>query len=60
MSSTFQLTVIIYFIIGLVIFGNFAYVEGKRKEISFWIIFALGVFPIFLWPFYWPFFIPRK
>ena len=60
MNSTFQLMVLIYLAIGLLIFGNFAYSEGKRKELSFWIILILGIFPIFLWPFYWPFFMPRK
>lgn len=56
MTNTFEFIAIIYLIIGLLIFGNFAFVERKEKNISFVLIMIFGIFLIFLWPFYWPFF----
>ena len=56
MINTFELIAIIYLIIGILIFGNFAFAERKRKNISFAVIMIFGIFLIFLWPFYWPFF----
>lgn len=60
MFNTLDLIAIIYLIIGLMIAINFAYAEIKRKNISFGIIMAFGVFLIFLWPFYWQFFTSNK
>ena len=56
MFNTLDLIAIIYLIVGLMIAINFAYAERKKKNVSFGIIMAFGVFLIFLWPFYWQFF----
>ena len=56
MISTFEFIAIIYLIIGLLIFGNFAFAERKKNNVSFGIIMLFGVFAILLWPLYWPFF----
>lgn len=56
MFNTLDLIAIIYLAIGLIIAINFAYAERKKKNVSFGIIMLFGVFAIFLWPLYWPFF----